>query len=119
MIKFGPLLPNQVVQLRTDNTKWLIVDMTSTPATARGVDRVPQALADLESFGPIGNVAATVRGNASAFGVVPQGTCTDCSMAGSRGRSRRSRPVARADLPRRGVHHGRQLIPASWRRGLP
>ena len=71
MIKFGPLLPNQVVQLRTDNTKRLIVDMTSTPATAEELIEYRKALADLESFGPIGNVAATVQANASAFGVVP------------------------------------------------
>ena len=93
MIKFGPLLPNQVVQLRTDNTKWLIVDMTSTPATAEELIEY-RRLADLESFGPIGNIAATVQANASAFEWFRRrGTCTDCSMAGSRGRSRRSRPA--------------------------
>lgn len=71
MIKFGPLLPNQVVQLRSDNRKRLIVDLTSTPATAAELAEYRQAMADLESYAPIGNIAATVEANASVFGVTP------------------------------------------------
>ena len=37
------------------------------PATAEELIEYRKALADLESFGPIGNVAATVQANASAF----------------------------------------------------
>ena len=71
MITFGPLLPNQKVQLRTDNRRRLIVDLTSTPATAEELVEYRKALADLESFAPIGNIAATLEANASVFGVVP------------------------------------------------
>lgn len=71
MVEFGPLLPNQVVQLRTDNRKRTVVDLTSVPPTAGELLEYKQALKDLESFAPIGNIAPTLDANASVYGVVP------------------------------------------------
>lgn len=71
MVEFGPLLPNQVVQLRTDTRRTAVVDLTRIPPTADELVEYRDALKDLESFAPIGNIAPTLEANASAFGVVP------------------------------------------------
>jgi len=71
MVEFGPLLPNQIVQLRTDTRRTAVVDLTRVPPTADELVEYRQALKDLESFAPIANVAPTLEANASAFGVVP------------------------------------------------
>lgn len=71
MVKIGPLVPNQVVQVRTDNRRQRIVDLTRVPATAAELLEYREAMRDLESFAPIGNIGPTVESNASAFGVVP------------------------------------------------
>lgn len=70
-VEFGPLLPNQVVQLRTDGRERAVVDLTSVPPTAGELAEYKKALADLDSFAPIGNIGPTREANASAFGVVP------------------------------------------------
>ncbi|MCG7596364.1 hypothetical protein [Mycobacterium sp. PSTR-4-N] len=71
MVEFGPLLPNQIVQLRTDGRKRLVVDLTSVPPTADELVEYREALKDLESMAPIGNIGPTLESNASVFGVVP------------------------------------------------
>lgn len=71
MVQFGPLLPNQVVQLRTDNRKRTVVDLTSVPPTAGELLEYKDALKDLESFAPIANIGPTLEANASVYGVVP------------------------------------------------
>ncbi len=71
MVKIGPLLPNQVVQLRTDGTKRRIIDLTSVPPTAAELLEYKMALAELDSYAPIKNVGPTRQSNASEFGVVP------------------------------------------------
>lgn len=71
MVKFGPLLPNQRVQLRSDGRKRAVVDLTSVPPTAGELLEYRDALKDLESFAPIGNIGPTLESNASMFGVVP------------------------------------------------
>mgnify|MGYP001416576481 FL=1 len=71
MVKFGPLLPNQIVQLRTDPRQRAVVDLTSVPPTADELVEYRKALKDLESYAPMGNIGPTLESNASAFGVVP------------------------------------------------
>ena len=71
MVEFGPLLPNQVVQLRTDHRKRTVVDLTSVPSTAGELAEYREALEDLESFAPVGNLGPTLDANASVFGVTP------------------------------------------------
>ena len=70
-VEFGPLLPNQVVQLRTDNRKRAIVDLTRVPPTAAELLEYREAMKGLESFAAIANLAPTVDAQASMFDVVP------------------------------------------------
>lgn len=71
MVKVGPLLPNQRVQLRTDGVKRRIVDLTSVPPTANELLEYRKALEELDSYAPIANIGLTRESNASEFGVVP------------------------------------------------
>lgn len=71
MVEFGPLLPGQMVQLRTDNRETPVVDLTRVPPTADQLAEYQQVLKDLDSFAPIANIGPTREANASAFGVVP------------------------------------------------
>ena len=71
MVKFGPLLPNQVVQLRTDGRQRAVVDLTSVPPTPNELAEYRKVLAELESYAPIANIGPTLEANASMFGVVP------------------------------------------------
>ena len=71
MVEFGPLVPNQVVHLRSDQRRRQVVDLTREPATAADLLEYRDAMRQLESFAPIGNLGPTVESNASAFGVVP------------------------------------------------
>lgn len=71
MVKYGPLLPNQRVQLRADGRLQTVVDLTSVPPTANELKEYQHVLADLDSYAPIANIGPTRQANASAFGVVP------------------------------------------------
>lgn len=66
IVEFGPLLPNQVVQLRTSNLRQAVVDLTRVPATADELAEYKDVLKQLESFGPV-----ALEANASAYGVIP------------------------------------------------
>ncbi|WP_349318985.1 DUF7257 domain-containing protein [Mycolicibacterium canariasense] len=71
MVKIGPLLPNQRVQIRTDGQQRRIIDLTSEPPTAAELLEYRKALAELDSYAPIKNIGPTRQANASEFGVVP------------------------------------------------
>lgn len=76
MVEFGPLLPNQMVQLRTDQRKRTVVDITqSAPVADSLVKKLPwlqQWLDQLLGFIADDNIGE--GSNASAFGVpAPQG----------------------------------------------
>lgn len=71
MVRFGPLLPHQIVRLNSDNRKRAIVDLTAVPPTAGELLDYREAMRDLESYAPIGNIGPTVQSNASLFDVVP------------------------------------------------
>lgn len=70
-IKFGPLLPNQVVQLRTDPRKRAIVDLTSVPPTPQQLTQWQQAIKDFLDFATGGNVPPLVAQIESVFGIMP------------------------------------------------
>lgn len=71
MIQFGPLLPNQVMQIRTDPRDFGIADLTSTPSTPQELDLYSKALADLASFATANNAPMLFKQVASIFGVQP------------------------------------------------
>lgn len=70
MVKFGPLLPGQVMQIRTDPRKRGVVDMSAKPVSAQTAAEWNKAVADYKSFLSVGGMAP----NDSVFGVLtPQG----------------------------------------------
>ena len=119
MVEYGPLLPNQVVQLRTDTRRTAVVDLTRIPATADELAEYRDALKDLESFAPIANIGPTLEANASAFGVTPpQGNMHRLKRgAFTRPIPRKSPGPPAGAGAGRGVHFGRQQRLAGHRVG--
>jgi len=69
-VKIGPLLPGQVMQVRTDPRKRGIVDMSAKPVSTQSQAEFNKALNDYMSFLSVGGVPP----NDSKFGVLtPQG----------------------------------------------
>jgi hypothetical protein len=73
-VEFGPILPNQVMQIRTDPRKRGVVDMTSVPATPQQAAQTQNALEQFFSF-LTGALSGLLFGQInSQFGVAtPQG----------------------------------------------
>lgn len=75
MVEFGPLYPNQQVQLRTDQRKRAVVDISRDVAIADQVIKnypwLGPWLEALQDYIGSGRSNATLNSNASAFGVVP------------------------------------------------
>lgn len=70
-VQFGPLLPNQVMQVNTDPEQRPVVDMTSVPPTPQELDQFQRALRDFISFATAGNVPPLLQQIESMFGIVP------------------------------------------------
>lgn len=70
-VQFGPLLPNQVMQVNTDREARPVVDMTSIPPTPQELNVFQQALRDFISFATAGNVPPLLQQLESMFGIVP------------------------------------------------
>jgi hypothetical protein len=71
MVEFGPLLGNQVMQIRTDPRKYGVVDMTVLPATPQELNFFQQALSDFLSFASGGNSPPLIEAIKSKFGILP------------------------------------------------
>jgi hypothetical protein len=71
MVSFGPLLPNQVVQIRSDPRKRGVTDLTSTPPTPQDLDDFQQAIKDFISFATGNNVPPLLQQIESFFGIAP------------------------------------------------
>jgi hypothetical protein len=71
MVEFGPLLPNQVMQIRTDPRKYGVVDMTWLPPTTQELDFFQQALSDIISFATGNNAPPLLEALKSSFGILP------------------------------------------------
>lgn len=71
MVKFGPLLPNQVMQVRTDPRKYGVVDLTSIPPTPQELNWFQQALKDFYSFATGNNVPPLYQAIESQWGIAP------------------------------------------------
>lgn len=74
-VQFGPLLPNQVMQVRTNPNKATgVVDMTSTPPSPQEAKEFEKAVADFVSFASANNAPPLLNSIKSPFGVqAPQG----------------------------------------------
>lgn len=73
-VKFGPLLPNQIMQIRTDPRKRGVVDMTSIPPSPQDAALFIKTLADWLFFTYGGKVPTQPGAVESIFGIMaPQG----------------------------------------------
>lgn len=70
-VRFGPLLPNQVMQVNTDREARPVVDMTSVAPTPAQYNQYQQALNDFIGFATSGNVTLLFNSIRSLFGVIP------------------------------------------------
>lgn len=71
-VKFGPLLPNQIMQVRTDPRKRGIVDMTAIPPTPQEIAMFQTAKKDFFSFLFSANAVPTSpQATESIFGIKP------------------------------------------------
>lgn len=66
MVKIGPLLPNQIVQVRTDPRKRGVIDMSTKPTSSQSQAEYSQAYNDYLSFLSVGGTAPLL----SVFGVL-------------------------------------------------
>lgn len=71
MVSFGPLLPNQIVQVRTDPRKRGVVDLTSVPPSPQHLGLFQQAFKDLVNFATGNNPPPLIRAIESLFGIAP------------------------------------------------
>jgi hypothetical protein len=71
-VKFGPLLTNQIMQVRTDPRKRGVIDMTAIPPTQAEADMFASAKQDFFSFLFSANAVPTSpSATESLFGIVP------------------------------------------------
>jgi hypothetical protein len=71
-VKFGPLLTNQVMQVRTDPRKRAVIDMTAIPPTQAEADMFQDAADDFFSFLFSANAVQTSpSATESIFGIRP------------------------------------------------
>lgn len=71
MVEFGPLLPNQIMQIRTDPRKYGVRDLTVAPVTPQELNIFQQALKDFVSFATGNNVPPLLQAIQSQFGILP------------------------------------------------
>jgi hypothetical protein len=72
LVKFGPLLTNQIMQVRTDPRKRGVIDMTAIPPTQQEVDMFTTAKRDFLSFLFSANAVPTApSATESIFGITP------------------------------------------------
>lgn len=70
-VEFGPLLPNQVMHIRTDPRRRSVRDLTSTPPTPQELTEFQEALHKFAVFASGKNIAPLFRQIESRFGIRP------------------------------------------------
>ena len=71
MVEYGPLLPNQVVQIRADPRKRGVVDLTAVPPSPQELKFWQRAMKDFVSFASGNNASPLAEELLSKFGVKP------------------------------------------------
>ena len=71
MVKYGPLLPNQVVQIRSDPRKRGVVDLTAVPPSPQELKWWQGAMKDFVSFASGNNASPLAEELLSKFGIKP------------------------------------------------
>lgn len=73
MVEFGPLLPGQVAQIRTDPRKRSVVDLTAKPPSTQERAQFQDAMNSLASFTSVLSVFQSIFGILGTGPVPPQG----------------------------------------------
>ena len=73
MVEFGPLLPGQIAQIRTDPRKRGVVDLTSAQSSPQGQAMQQQAIDDFGSFTALFSVLQALTGLLGVGPTPPQG----------------------------------------------
>jgi hypothetical protein len=73
MVEFGPLLPGQVAQIRTDPRRRGVVDLTQKPPSTQEESQWEKAMKDLKSFTQVLSVFQSIFGLLGTGPVPPQG----------------------------------------------
>ena len=71
MVEYGPLLPNQIVQIRSDPRKRGVVDLTVTPPSPQELKFWQRAMKDFVSFASGNNASPLAEELLSLFGIKP------------------------------------------------
>lgn len=71
MVEYGPLLPNQIVQIRADPRKRGVVDLTVVPPSPQELKFWQRAMKDFVSFASGNNASPLAEELLSKFGVKP------------------------------------------------
>lgn len=71
MVEFGPLLPEQVVQIRSDPRKRGVVDLTAVPPSPQELKWWQKAMKDFVSFASGNNASPLEEELLSKFGIKP------------------------------------------------
>lgn len=71
MVQYGPLLPGQIVQIRSDPRKRGVVDLTVKPPSPQELQWWQQAMKDFVSFASGNNASPLERELLSKFGIKP------------------------------------------------
>lgn len=71
MVEFGPLLPNQIVQIRADPRKRGVVDLTAVPPSPQELKWWQKAMKDFVSFASGNNASPLEEELLSKFGIKP------------------------------------------------
>lgn len=71
MVQYGPLLPNQIVQIRSDPRKRGVVDLTAVPPSPQELKWWQQAIKDFVSFASGNNASPLEEELLSKFGIKP------------------------------------------------
>jgi hypothetical protein len=70
-VVFGPLLDNQIVQIRTDPRRRGVVDLSTAPPPPQQLKHWQQAIVDFVSFATAGNVPPLLSSIENLAGIVP------------------------------------------------
>ncbi|AXN50932.1 hypothetical protein MMRN_38370 [Mycobacterium marinum] len=98
-VQFGPLLENQIMQVRTNRELRPVVDMTSVAPTPQQLNIWQKALSDFLSFAGGGDTSAWFDQIKSIFGIVPPQGHPYSLLSGSFSAPIPAKPVGKPPVP--------------------
>lgn len=98
-VQFGPLLDNQVMQVRTDRELRPVVNMTSVAPTPQQLNVWQKALSDFLTFAGGGDTSAWYEQVKSVFGIIPPQGHPYSLLSGSFSAPIPAKPVGKPPKP--------------------